>query len=127
MRPIRELSIAHFAAIVLDRLTNLRAYLRVALDESRPQVGIQPEHVMHDQHLPVAVLAGAYGVGKADALAYGIILQAVEIATAVIMGAPALVKEGMSWRDVRLRALHASPVQLDPLPAPARDTARAEA
>ena len=32
------------------------------------------------------------------------------------MGAPALVKEGMSWRDVRLRALHASPVQLDPLP-----------
>jgi hypothetical protein len=25
----------------------------------------------------------------------------------------------MSWRDVRLRALHASPVQLDPLPEPA--------
>jgi phosphatidylinositol alpha-mannosyltransferase len=68
-------------------------------------------------------------VGKADALAYGIILQAVEIATAVVMGAPALVKEGMSWRDVRLRALHASPVQLEPLPAPARssDTAPAEA
>jgi hypothetical protein len=33
----------------------------------------------------------------------------------------------MSWRDVRLRALHASPVQLDPLPAPAGDTAPAEA
>jgi phosphatidylinositol alpha-mannosyltransferase len=68
-------------------------------------------------------------VGKADALAYGIILQAVEIATAVVMGAPALVKEGMSWRDVRLRALHASPVQLDPLPAPAHsaETAAAEA
>ena len=68
-------------------------------------------------------------MGKADALAYGIILQAVEIATAVVMGAPALVKEGMSWRDVRLRALHASPVQLDPLPAPARpaETAAAEA
>jgi phosphatidylinositol alpha-mannosyltransferase len=68
-------------------------------------------------------------VGKADALAYGIILQAVEIATAVVMGAPALVKEGMSWRDVRLRALHASPVQLDPLPASPRpaDTAAAEA
>jgi phosphatidyl-myo-inositol alpha-mannosyltransferase len=69
-------------------------------------------------------------VGKADALAYGIILQAVEIATAVVMGAPALVKEGMSWRDVRLRALHASPVQLDPLPASAHahaETAAAEA
>jgi phosphatidylinositol alpha-mannosyltransferase len=59
----------------------------------------------------VAVL-GAYGVGNADALAYGIVLQAVEIATAVIMGAPALVREGLSWRDVRLRAMHASPVTL---------------
>ncbi len=28
------------------------------------------------------------------------------------MGMPALVKEGLSWRDVRLRALHAAPVQL---------------
>ena len=68
----------------------------------------------------VAVLHGAYGVGAADALAFGIILQAVEIATAVIMGAPALLTEGLSWRDVRLRALHASPVQLDPVPASAR-------
>jgi phosphatidylinositol alpha-mannosyltransferase len=69
----------------------------------------------------VAVL-GAYGVGSADALAYGIVLQAVEIATAVLMGAPALVREGLSWRDVRLRAMHASPVELPAaeLPAPAR-------
>ena len=34
----------------------------------------------------VAVLTGAYGVGAADALGYGIILQAVEIATAVRHG-----------------------------------------
>ena len=61
----------------------------------------------------VAVLT-AYGVGAADALAYGIILQAVEIATAIVMGAPALVKEGLSWREVRLRAMHASPVELSP-------------
>jgi len=65
----------------------------------------------------VAVL-GAYGVGAADALAYGIILQAVEIATAVVMGAPALVKEGVSWREVRLRALHGDPVQLPPVSPP---------
>ena len=64
----------------------------------------------------VAVL-GAYGVGHADALAYWIILQAVEMATAVVMGAPALVKEGVSWREVRLRAMHASPVELPPLPS----------
>ncbi len=61
----------------------------------------------------VAVLT-AYGVGAADALAYGIILQAVEIATAIVMGTPALVKEGLSWREVRLRAMHASPVELSP-------------
>jgi phosphatidylinositol alpha-mannosyltransferase len=59
----------------------------------------------------VAVLS-AYGVGKTDAFAYGIILQAVEIATALAMGMPALVREGMTWKDLRLRALHAAPVQL---------------
>jgi phosphatidylinositol alpha-mannosyltransferase len=59
----------------------------------------------------VAVLS-AYGVGKTNALAYGIILQAVEIATAVAMGMPALVREGMTWRDLRLKALHTAPVEL---------------
>ena len=68
----------------------------------------------------VAVL-GAYGVGNADALAYGIVLQAVEIATAVLMGAPALVREGLTWRDVRMRAMHAAPVTLpDPVTEPVR-------
>jgi phosphatidylinositol alpha-mannosyltransferase len=28
------------------------------------------------------------------------------------MGAPALVKEGVSWREVRLRAIHTAPVSL---------------
>lgn len=59
----------------------------------------------------VAVLS-AYGIGQTDALAYGIILQAVEIATAVTMGMPALLREGMTWKDLRLRALHATPVEL---------------
>ena len=74
----------------------------------------------------VAVLAGAYGVGSADALGYGIILQAVEIATAVIMGMPALVNEGVSWRDVRLRAIAGSPVKLHPRARSRRDTIEAE-
>ena len=60
----------------------------------------------------VVVLSGGYGVSQADALGYGIILQAVEIATAVVMGMPALVKEGLSWKDVRLRALQTAPVEL---------------
>jgi phosphatidylinositol alpha-mannosyltransferase len=59
----------------------------------------------------VAVLS-AYGVNHTDALAYGLILQAVEIATAVAMGMPALLAEGMTWKDLRLRALHAAPVEL---------------
>jgi phosphatidylinositol alpha-mannosyltransferase len=72
-----------------------------------------PSNIGVFQAACVAVLS-AYGVGHADALAYGIILQAVEMATAVVMGAPALVKEGVSWREVRLRAMHASPVVLPP-------------
>jgi phosphatidylinositol alpha-mannosyltransferase len=69
----------------------------------------------------VAVLTGAYGIRAADALGYGIILQAVEVATAVIMGAPALVKEGVSWREVRLRALHSAPVHLPATPRHRRE------
>jgi phosphatidyl-myo-inositol alpha-mannosyltransferase len=76
-----------------------------------------PANVGVFQAACVAVLAGAYHVHTADALAYGIVLQAVEVATAVIMGAPALVGEGLSWRDVRLRTMHATPVQLGPLPS----------
>ena len=66
----------------------------------------------------VAVLAGAYHVGSADALGYGIVLQAVELTTAVVMGMPALVTEGLSWREVRLRALAGAPVRLAPREAP---------
>ncbi len=75
-----------------------------------------PANVGVFQAACVAVLAGAYHVSTPDAVAYGIILQAVEVATAVIMGMPALVKEGLSWKEVRLRTLHATPVRLAPLP-----------
>jgi phosphatidyl-myo-inositol alpha-mannosyltransferase len=70
----------------------------------------------------VAVLAGAYHVSTADALAYGIVLQVVEIAAAVLMGMPALVNEGLSWKDVRLRTLSGAPVKLGPLPAGTRSS-----
>ena len=72
---------------------------------------LTPSNIGVFQAACVAVLS-AYGVAKGDALAYGIILQAVEIATAVVLGMPALVAEGTSWRDMRLRALHATPVEL---------------
>ena len=69
-----------------------------------------PANVGIFQAACVAVLAGAYHVSTPDAVAYGIVLQAVEVAAAVIMGMPALVKEGLSWKEVRLRTLHATPV-----------------
>jgi phosphatidylinositol alpha-mannosyltransferase len=77
---------------------------------------LTPSNIGVFQAACVAVLAGAYHVQTADALGYGIILQAVEIATAVVMGMPALVNEGLSWRDVRLRALHSTPVRLPARP-----------
>lgn len=72
----------------------------------------------------VAVLA-AYGVSSTNALAYGIVLQVVEITTAVAMGMPALLGEGMSLKDMRMRALHAAPVELKA--AATRDPLEAEA
>ena len=69
-----------------------------------------------------AVLHTGWHVGFGTGVAYGVILQAVEVATAILMGAPALLKEGMSWREVRLRAMHAAPVKL-----PARSARRSRA
>jgi len=34
------------------------------------------------------------------------------VATAFALGMPSLVGEGMSWKDLKLRALHATPVEL---------------
>jgi phosphatidylinositol alpha-mannosyltransferase len=75
-----------------------------------------PANVGVFQAACVAVLAGAYQVSTPEAIAFGIVLQAVEVATALIMGLPALLNEGLSWRDVRLRTMHATPVRLPALP-----------
>lgn len=71
------------------------------------------------------VLHAGWHVGFGDGVAYGVILQAVEILTAVVMGTPALLKEGMSWKEIRLRALHATPIKLPARPAGARASRRA--
>jgi phosphatidyl-myo-inositol alpha-mannosyltransferase len=47
------------------------------------------------------VVLAAYGIGAGPALAYGIILQAVELLTALILGVPASLREGMTWQDIR--------------------------
>ena len=79
---------------------------------------VTPSNVGVFQFAVITVLTGAYGVPAAAALGYGIILQAVEIATAVLFGLPALIGEGLSWRDVRMRALAATPVELSPRGSP---------
>ncbi len=77
-------------------------------------VPVTPSNIGVFQLAVVSVLKTGYGIDAADAFAYGVILQAVEIATAVGLGLPALVREGMSWSDVRLRAMSAAPVSLQP-------------
>ncbi|HEX4114369.1 MAG TPA: lysylphosphatidylglycerol synthase transmembrane domain-containing protein [Solirubrobacteraceae bacterium] len=47
------------------------------------------------------VVLAAYGVGAGQGLAYGIILQAIELLTALGLGVPALLREGMTWQDIR--------------------------
>jgi phosphatidyl-myo-inositol alpha-mannosyltransferase len=47
------------------------------------------------------VVLAAYGVGAGPSLAYGIILQAIEILTAVGLGIPALLGEGLTWSELR--------------------------
>jgi len=73
-----------------------------------------PSNIGIFQVATISVLHTGFGIGNADALAYGIILQAVEIATAVALGLPALVREGVTWGDLRVQALSAAPVRLKP-------------
>ena len=59
-----------------------------------------PSNVGVFQAACVVVLA-AYGVGAGTGVAYGIILQAVEVVTAIGLGVPALLGEGLRWSDLR--------------------------
>ncbi len=79
-------------------------------------VPVTPANLGVFQAACAAVLHAGWHVSFGDGVAYGVILQAVEVATAVLMGGPALLKEGMSWREIKLRAMHATPVKLPPLP-----------
>jgi phosphatidylinositol alpha-mannosyltransferase len=63
-------------------------------------VPVTPSNIGIFQAATIAVLA-AYGVDAGHALAYGILLQAVEIATAIVLGVPALLGERISLTDIR--------------------------
>jgi phosphatidylinositol alpha-mannosyltransferase len=63
-------------------------------------VPVTPGNIGVFQAACVAVLA-AYGVGAGRALAYGIGLQLLEVTTAIALGLPALLAEGLRPRDLR--------------------------
>ena len=65
-------------------------------------VPVTPSNLGVFQAACVAVLA-AYGVSAGKGLAFGILLQAVEVVAAIVLGAPALLGEGVSWRELRSR------------------------
>ncbi len=86
-----------------------------------------PSNIGVFQLAVISVLHTGFGVSTADALAYGVILQAVEIATAVALGLPALVREGLTWSDLRVQAISAAPVRLQPHPSNREKQERIEA
>jgi phosphatidylinositol alpha-mannosyltransferase len=107
--------LALFAALGLDHEVGIGAAAAVLFAVNVTAViPATPSNIGVFQFATVSVLTGGFGVGAADALAYGVILQAVEIATAVGLGVPALVREGVTWKDMRLRAISAAPVRLQP-------------
>jgi phosphatidylinositol alpha-mannosyltransferase len=73
-----------------------------------------PSNIGIFQLATLSVLTTGFGISQADAIGYGVVLQAVEISTAVMLGLPALVREGVTWQDMRLRALSAAPARLRP-------------
>jgi phosphatidylinositol alpha-mannosyltransferase len=106
-----------FSALGLDVQAQLGAAAAVLFAVNvTAVVPATPSNVGVFQLATISVLTTGFGVAAADAFAYGVILQAVEIATAVALGLPALVREGVTWSDMRLRALSAAPVRLSPRP-----------
>jgi phosphatidylinositol alpha-mannosyltransferase len=63
-------------------------------------VPVAPSNVGVFQVACIAVLSG-FAVSRADALAYGIVLQLIEVVTAVVLGVLALAGEGLSWSQLR--------------------------
>ncbi len=75
-----------------------------------------PSNIGVFQLAVISVLHSGFDISTPDALAYGVILQAVEIATAVALGLPALVREGLTWSDLRVQAVSTAPVRLESKP-----------
>jgi phosphatidylinositol alpha-mannosyltransferase len=114
---------ALLAALGLDARAGIGAAAAVLFAVNVTAViPVTPSNIGVFQLAVISVLSTGWGISYADGLAYGVILQAVEIATAVALGLPSLVREGLTWSDLRVQALSAAPVRLEPRPD-SRETA----
>jgi phosphatidylinositol alpha-mannosyltransferase len=94
-------------ALSLQHQANLIAAAAVLLAVNvTAVVPVTPSNVGVFQAACIAVLA-PFGVSASQGLAYGLILQAVEIVAAVILGVPALLREGLSVSELRREAREA--------------------
>lgn len=93
---ILALGLQHHATLVSAAAVLLAVNVSAILPATPANVGVFQAACL--------VVLRAYGVGYGPALAYGIILQAVEVVTALGLGVPALLGEGMSWGDIRRTA-----------------------
>ncbi len=108
-------------ALGLDSQAGLAASAAVLLAVNVTAiVPATPSNIGVFQLAVVFVLHKGWGVSTDAALAYGVILQAVEMATAAALGVPALLREGLTWSDLRTQAIASAPVELDPYPASKR-------
>jgi phosphatidyl-myo-inositol alpha-mannosyltransferase len=100
---VLSLGLQHHASLVSAAAILLAVNVSAILPATPSNVGVF-------QAACLVVLA-AYGVNAGPGLAYGIILQAVEVLTALALGVPALLGENLTWGDIRAsgRAASASP------------------
>jgi phosphatidylinositol alpha-mannosyltransferase len=97
---------ATMLALRLPGHANLAAAAAVLLAVNLTAImPLTPSNVGVFQAACIAVLH-PFGVDASQALAYGLVLQAVEIVDALILGGPALVREGLRWGELRHRGDH---------------------
>jgi phosphatidyl-myo-inositol alpha-mannosyltransferase len=83
---------------------------------------VTPGDVGVFQAAAAAVLHAGWQVPYSTGVAFGVVLQAVELAAALLMGLPALFLEGLSWRQITQRPPGAAEIHLPPpaQPTPSR-------
>jgi phosphatidyl-myo-inositol alpha-mannosyltransferase len=104
---LRALGLEHQAGIAAAAAVLFAVNITAVLPATPANLGVF-------QAACATVLHTGWHVGWGTGVAYGVTLQAVEVVTAVLLGMPALLKEGMSWREVRLRAMHSTQIKLRP-------------